>query len=786
MPIPGRFLCAPAVRVTLLTLAAVGAAIILKSRISIASSINSRKVARPHSSDKRTHWPPPVRVAIGAYPSRPRCQKLIGWYDDEKGYEQAVALRGVLEHSIAVSMALNDFAYRVLPRSLGAPCRLGFAGEPGLVVGDARDIARMSIDQIKALVTSRLRDMPARSQQLRLTVYSHWDIGCDVAVEVVRLNSTAAQWHTYDAILGQHAGLINAMLDARRCTNHTPFEWAKKFSARHGEEYEVSFSGSFIKLFAVELPVMPFGVEDIRNMFSDEILRRYQTFYQSHLMPELKNAIHKMKRAARRAKAPQHIDFSPMPTEENHPLGKVEYEGYTTVDGIITQLAVAPPSFTRHRYVQRWMVERELEYVTPTIRFEEGASKEYETGDFFGDGYRRMALKHDGDEEIIAMNGLAAVIAECGVRKYELYVENKRKAVAYWDEFPELYAQTHGGKCWWDARREWCNERQVMTPVAIHTPAGQLPSSPWTSPQEDGEIDQAILADPAVLKVVPKRTRSSGDNSQVADAEDQDLFGFARPWTERFFDEYRTAQDAFEQKLNELARGSGQQRTAAPRGTGCGLAAQHQFRLEQQAAQEHIELHGLTFLRDEFAVDRVQDGLDMWVNFKLARQQAAGPPGLSMTRRPTPEDTPSPPMPSFGFAVDQLDNSHGPSAAPGLPPGLAAPSFFEQIKNKKALATVSIDKEVLQPFDTAPGFGGNTQHLASEQTGTTKGFYTTGQQSASSSYFVPLLELQDVQPDPLDTLLNARKQELDAAAEAYHHATTTDQYLEAPKMWFEQ
>jgi hypothetical protein len=786
MPIPGRFLSAPAVRATLLTLAAVGAAIILKSRISVTSSINSRKAARAHSA-KRTHWPPPVRVAIGAYPSRQRCRKLIGWYDDEKGYEQAVALRGVLEHSIGVSIALNDFAYRLLPRSLGAPCRLGFAGEPGVVVGDARDIARMSIDQMKELVARCLRDMPARSQQLRLTNYSHWDIGCDVEVEVevVRLNSTPAQWHTYDTVLAQHAGLINAMLDARRCTNHTPFEWAKKFSASHEEEYEVAFPGSLIKLFAVEMPVLTWDVEDIRNMSSDEVLRGYQIIYQSHVMPELTTKTRDTKRAARRAKAPQHIDVPPMPPQETHPLGKVEYEGYTTVDGIVTQLAVAPPSFTRHHYVQRWMVERELEYVTPTVRFEEGASREYETGDFFIDGYRRMALKHDGDEEIIAMNGLAAVIAECGVRKYELYLENKKKAVAYWDEFPEQYAQTHGGKCWWDARREWCNDRQVMTPVAVHTPAGQLPSSPGTSPQEDGDIDQAILADPAVLKVVPKSTLSSGEHSPVASAEIQDPFGFTRPWTERFFDEYRTAQDAFEQKLNELASGPGQSRTVAPRGTGCGLAAQHQVRLEQQAAQEHIELHGWTFLRDEFAVDRVQDGLDMWVNFKLMRQQAAGPPGLSMTRRPTPEDTPSPPMPSSGFAVDRLDNGHGLSAAPGLPPGLAAASFFEQIKNKKALAAVSIDKEVLQPFDTTSGFGGDTQYVV-KQTGTNKGFYTTGQQSAPFPDFAPLLEAQDVQPDPLDTLLNARKQELDAAAGAYHHATTTQLYLQAPKTWFEQ
>jgi hypothetical protein len=769
-----------AVKAALLTLAAVGAAILLKSRIS--TTISSRKAARPHSSDKRTHWPPPVRVAIGAYPSRQRGRKLIGWYDDEKGYEQDVALRGVLEHSIGVSIALNDFAYRVLPRSLGAPCRLDFAGEAGLVGG----IAHMSIDQIKDLVVERLREMPARSQQLRLTNYSHWDIGCDVAVEVVRLNSTAAKWHTYSTILAQHAGLINAMLDTRRCTNHTPFEWAKKFSASHEEEYEVAFPGSLIKLFAVEMPVLTWDVEDIRNMFSDEILRRYEIFYQSHVMPDLTTKMRIPKRAARRANAPQHIDFPPMPPQETHPLGKVEYKGSTTVDGIITQPAVEPPSFTRHRYVQRWMVERELAYVTPTIRFEEGASREYETGDFFIDGYRRMALKHDGDEEIIATNGLAAVIAECGVRKYELYLENKRKAVAYWDEFPVQYAQTHGGKCWWDARREWCNDRQVMTPVAILTPQGQAPPSPWTSPQEDGEIDQAILADPAVLKVVPKRTRSSGDPSHVADAEIQDPFGFARPWTERFFDEHRTAQDAFEQKLNELARCSGQQRTVAPRGTGCGLAAQHQFSLEQQAAQEHIELHGLTFLRDEFAVDRVQDGLDMWENFKNTRQQAAGPPGLSMTRRPTPEETPSPPMPSFGYAVDRFDNSHGPSAAPGLPPGLGAPSFFEQIKNKKALAAVSIDKEVLQPFDTASGFGGDTQYVVSEQTGTNKGFYTTGQQSAPFPDFAPLLEAQDVQPDPLDALLNARKQELDAAAGAYHHATTTQLYLQAPKMWFEQ
>jgi hypothetical protein len=66
------------------------------------------------------------------------------------------------------------------------------------------------------------------------------------------------------------------------------------------------------------------------------------------------------------------------------------------------------------------------------------------------------------------------------------------------------------------------------------------------------------------------------------------------------------------------------------------------------------------------------------------------------------------------------------------------------------LAAVSIDKEVLQPFDTAHGFGGNTQHLASEQTGTAKGFYTTGQQSASLSHFAPMWEWQVVQPDPLD------------------------------------
>jgi hypothetical protein len=733
-----RLLSAPAVRVTLLTLAAVGAAIFLKSRITIP--ITSRKAARLHSA--RKHWPSPVHIALGAYTS---CRKLIGWYEAGKGYgyEQDVALRlrGVREHSVAVEMHLNEAAYRVLPRSLGAPWRLGFDGEACMVVGMH---VRMSIGEMKELVGKCLFDMPERSQQLRLTEYSHWNAGC--AVEVVRINSTAAKWHNYDTILAQHAGRINAMLDTRPFTNHTPFDtallgpalacalssyvdcneltrhniapwgfekcipqiippapwdepaytrplrkhaprhisipffseskleadarglpgpidmdnvswqgisvtgapvdwmyalepawyhrvqrrmalwarrvtkagksrvggggvdypvgqdylsagflraacdhedeedswrtkpagalerwadteprkyrafvrrgrWAKKFWARHGKEYEVAFPGYFVKLFEVEKPEMVWGVEDVGKMFDDEIMRGYRIFYKEKVGPELKNKVREMKRDARRAKAPQHIEFPPMPTQENHHLGKVEYKGYTTADGVITQIAVKSPSFTRHHYVQRWMVDHELESITPTIRFEEGASKEYETGDFFVDGYRRMALNHDKDEEIIAKNGLAAVIAECGVRQYELYLENRKEAVAYWDDFPEQYAQTHGGKCWWNTRQEWCNDRQVMTPAATQTTHGQAPSFPWTSLENDAQIDQAILADPAVLKVVPKRTRSSGDNSHVADAEDQDPFGFARPWSERIFDEHCTAQDAFEQKLNELARG---------------------------------------------------------------------------------------------------------------------------------------------------------------------------------------------------------------------------------------
>ncbi|KAH7082893.1 hypothetical protein BKA63DRAFT_486315 [Paraphoma chrysanthemicola] len=694
-----------------------------------ASSDSTSSMSKfTHLVHKRTIFPSAARIAVGAYPSRRRL-KLLGWYLDGE-YEQTLDLRGVLEHSLAVEIHLDELAYKIIPRSMGIPCRLDFGIEPKM----------------------RLRDGPVRKGQLRLTNYSHWDS----AVKAALITPAATKCHTHDSILAKHAGLITAVMDAfgptlahsmaiqvdchellahnipppgfancmPQVTSPAPYEeeaYIRPNRRNRPTHIDIAvFADPNDEThvrglpYAIDMAKVQYIAVNIRgkeqhylraldmhyNHTVQTILARrletkwervqkkspprgrvvdhldgedyFSTGYRYQLQQVLNSVVATIRqkkrekaRAARLARMPKYIEILPMPTHDDDPEYDVKYNGFMKADGTHTNIPVKSPSLLHHHHVQTALLLQKRGPVPTTKHYVKDASRECELGtDYFGEGYRRLGNAHYNDELKVAQYGLVALYQQCGPEAYQLFLDNKHDAMCYFDQHPEHFEMIKG-EPWAVARARWCNNRDHVTPVPAEAPVAQ----PAAAPEIEGEdIDQEILADPAILKIVKKKS----PRSSVSSLENQDPFDSQRPHAERFCGKHRASQDAFEQSLHDLAE---PQQQSAQTGAGFGLAAQAKRRACKQQAQQSAATFGYTFVHDGFQPDHVYAGVDMYREWERNKARADGPPPcLSNTRRPTPEDTPSPTQRPSGYAV------RGPSTD-RVPPGFAFKSAEERDHN---------------------------------------------------------------------------------------------------------
>ncbi|KAH7093404.1 hypothetical protein FB567DRAFT_587840 [Paraphoma chrysanthemicola] len=719
-----------------------------------------------HPVHKHAMFPSPARIAAGAYPSRRRL-KLLGWYLDGK-YEQTLELRGVLEHSLAVEIHLNEMAYKVIPRSMGMPCRLEFAIEPKVIGGD---MARVSLDSLKETVAHYLRDSPVRQSQLRLTEHSHWDS----EVKAALLTLAVTKCHTYDTILAQHAGLATAILNAfgpalarsmvmhvdchellahnipppgfancmPQVTAPAPYEEEEYYRhSRHNrpkqicipvfadpnEEAHVRGLPDAIDMATVQYTAVNKHGQPkdyLRPMDLDYYHKFQRTMVHDLKLKTNKTAREKRKkaRAARLARIPKFIEIPPMPTHEDDPEYNVTYNGFMNADGTYTNIPVGSPSLEHNHNVQTALLLQKRGPLPETMHYVKDASRECELGsDYFGEGYRRLGNKHYNDEVKVEKYGLVALYQQCGPEAYQLFRDNKHDAMCYFDQHPEHFEMIKG-EPWVVARERWCNNREHVTPVPAEAPVAQQASapevegedidqeiladpailkvvkkkSPRTSvpaeapaaqaagaPEIEGEdIDQEILADPAVLKVVKKKS----PRSSVSSTEYQDPFDCQRPHGERICGEHRASQDAFEQALHKLAEPPQQS------GDGFGLVAQAKLRAYKQQAQQSVAIPEFSFMHNGFRPDHVYAGVDVYREWERRQGRACGPPpGLSNTRRPTPEDTPSPTQRPPGYAVRGLPTGR-------VPPGFAFKSAEERDNNMKECVAAQYNHKNYGPVD---------------------------------------------------------------------------------------
>ncbi|KAF2025763.1 hypothetical protein EK21DRAFT_116471 [Setomelanomma holmii] len=224
------------------------------------------------------------------------------------------------------------------------------------------------------------------------------------------------------------------------------------------------------------------------------------------------------------------------------------------------------------------------------------------------------------------------LVAKEGIQAYEAFFKKKCAAIEYWDKFPEQYTaawkyhRNVDGMSWWATREVWLENVLADSTESSENEreSSEEPTSSRTSVQNEDEddtgIEHFVLADPAVVKVVPMNKPHRKSSSK----EGQDPFRSEQALPIRRRGSYATIQDAFEEKIRKLA-------------------------------------------------------------------PAFAPPGLSMSDRPSPEDTLSPlsspysffaaPPGLAGLSLAQQKVSKKQLAAGDGPPGLAKLSFTQRINN---------------------------------------------------------------------------------------------------------